>query len=83
MNYKMIESIFNNCRFDFVETKEIEKNMTKELNELIGSFDKDLSAESRDYLLEAVFSSSLISERQGFILGFQYAFYLFTNFVVK
>ena len=70
---KLLSSIFDNSREAHPKTKLIERKITDEITNLLKPYETALSPSDYEKLRDLLFESSLISEKQGFILGFDYA----------
>ena len=70
---KLLNSIFDNAREVHPKTKYIERTITDEIIKLLKPYETTLSPIEYEKLRDLLFESSLIAEKQGFILGFDYA----------
>ena len=70
---KLLASIFDHTREVHPKTKQIERKITDEITKLLTPYEPTLSPMDYEKLRDLLFESSLIAEKQGFILGFEYA----------
>lgn len=80
---KMIRKLYINLVQELDDTDEINREMKKELLELLEEEKRQLNEEEYGRYRDKVFRAALVAEESGFVRGFRYAFRLFLECMEK